>query len=284
MRESGTPAVSALTETTWATEGCLRFAPELLGAVRERFDIDEELAARHPLPAGVPAGGAPARWDGAQLVADRRGDGPILPGVRGLAVLPWLRPRTLGLNGSIGLGDRAPRCVGRFEKGIDYIGDVGRFAEDVAVHAAIAERMGPYKLSLHSGSDKLSIYPAFAAATAGRMHVKTSGTSYLEALHTIAVCDPDFVRDLYAFACERFAADRASYHVSVDLADAPRGDDPAGRLEDDDARRILHVTFGLVLADADGFGAGLRERLAERADEYADALEQHFARHLEALA
>jgi tagaturonate epimerase len=172
----------------------------------------------------------------------------------------------------------APRYVGSFEKGIDYRGDVGRFADDVAGHAAIAERLGPYKLSLHSGSDKLSIYPAFAAATEGRMHVKTSGTSYLEALRTVARHDPEFVRDVYAFACERFEEDRASYHV--DVARVPPADDAL--LDDDDARRILHVTFGSVLAG--GLGDDLRARLAEMPEEYAGALERHFVRHLEALA
>lgn len=181
----------------------------------------------------------------------------------------------------------APRFVGGFEKGIDYLGDVGEFADDVAAHAAIAERHGPYKLSLHSGSDKLAVYPAFAAATRGRMHVKTSGTSYLEALRTVARDEPAFVRAVYAFACERFAEDRASYHVGVDLAAAPRADGLSeravpGLLADDDARRILHVTFGSVLEDA--LGAELRARLAQLSEPYAAALERHFARHLEALA
>ena len=48
----------------------------------------------------------------------------------------------------------APRYVGRFERGVDYIGDVAEFEEDVGVHAAIARTIspdGPYKLSLHSG-------------------------------------------------------------------------------------------------------------------------------------
>jgi tagaturonate epimerase len=181
----------------------------------------------------------------------------------------------------------APRFVGRFEKGIDYIGDVGAFAADVAAHAAIAERLGPYKLSLHSGSDKLAIYPTFAAAMRGRMHVKTSGTSYLEALRAVADDDPGFVRGVYAFACARFAEDRASYHVAVDLAAAPSAHDLAddavpALLDDDDARRILHVTFGSVLESA--LGTELRALLDELAEEYALGLERHFVRHLEALA
>jgi tagaturonate epimerase len=75
----------------------------------------------------------------------------------------------------------APRYIGDFEKGVDYKGDVAAYARSLADHNAIAELLGPYKLSLHSGSDKLSIYPAFARETKGRFHVKTAGTSYLEA-------------------------------------------------------------------------------------------------------
>src|SRR5205814_7463918 len=61
----------------------------------------------------------------------------------------------------------APRFIGDFEKGVDYKGDpstssgqaVAAFEKSLADHAAIAKLLGPYKLSLHSGSDKLSIYP-----------------------------------------------------------------------------------------------------------------------------
>ncbi|MEM6852777.1 MAG: tagaturonate epimerase family protein [Planctomycetota bacterium] len=63
-----------------------------------------------------------------------------------------------GAEGHPGLGESlvslAPRFIGELEKGIDYIGDVGAFEASLRDHAAIAERLGPYKLSLHSGSDK----------------------------------------------------------------------------------------------------------------------------------
>jgi hypothetical protein len=75
---------------------------------------------------------------------------------------------------------------------VDYIGDVDAFEADFAIHAAIARHFGPYKLSLHSGSDKYSIYPAAVRQTRGLVHLKTAGTSYLEALHTIAAVDPPF--------------------------------------------------------------------------------------------
>ena len=80
----------------------------------------------------------------------------------------------------------APKFIGDFEKGVDYKGDLGELERSLADHAALARELGPYKLSLHSGSDKLSLYPILARTTNGCFHVKTAGTSYLEALRVVA--------------------------------------------------------------------------------------------------
>ena len=169
----------------------------------------------------------------------------------------------------------APRFVGAFEKGVDYIGDVGALADDLAVHAAIARRLGPYKLSVHSGSDKFSAYSAIAEATSGVLHLKTAGTSYLEALRAVALHDEPLLRRIYAFALERFAEDRATYHLSAGEPGAgatPDLDDPA-------ARQVLHVTFGSVLASE--LGHELRSRLeSDLREPYAVALEHHLGRHV----
>ncbi len=188
----------------------------------------------------------------------------------------------------------APRYIGRFEKGVDYIGDLKSFEEDFAVHAAIARALGPYKLSLHSGSDKFSVYPAAMRQTRGVVHLKTAGTSYLEALHTIAPLDPAFFRSIYVFARERWETDRASYHVSAELARAPLPEkladaDLPALLDQFDAREILHVTFGSVLTArrADGslcFYDRLMTLLRENPEAYAANLERHFLRHLKPFA
>ena len=182
----------------------------------------------------------------------------------------------------------APRYAGTFEKGVDYVGDVGEFEEDFAVHAAIAREAspdGPYKLSLHSGSDKFSVYRAAFRRTEGVVHLKTAGTSYLEALRTMAGLDPDFFRRIYAFARDRYEDDRASYHVSASLESAapPEGvldGDLPDLLERFDERQILHVTFGSVLRD-ESFKQGLFEFLRANPEAYAAHLEAHFLRHLE---
>jgi hypothetical protein len=182
----------------------------------------------------------------------------------------------------------APRYIGRFEKGVDYIGDLKVFEGDIAGHAAIARQFGPYKLSLHSGSDKFSIYPAAMRQTRGLVHLKTAGTSYLKALRTIAAVDVAFFREIYAFARERYDTDKTSYHVSAELGRAPLPQDvtdwPA-LLDRFDAREILHVTFGSVLTSkTEGGDWHFYDRflaiLKSNPEAYAINLEKHFGRHL----
>ena len=183
----------------------------------------------------------------------------------------------------------APRYVGRFEKGVDYIGDVKAFESDIAGHAAIARYFGPYKLSLHSGSDKFSIYRIATQQTHGLVHLKTAGTSYLEALRTIATVDVDFFREIYHFARERYGTDKLTYHVSAELDRAPLPEDVtdwAALLDQFDAREIFHVNFGSVLTEKTSDG---RPRFHDRfinilkanPEAYAANLEKHFRRHLQ---
>jgi tagaturonate epimerase len=188
----------------------------------------------------------------------------------------------------------APRYVGRFEKGVDYIGDLAAFTASFAIHAAIARTLGPYKLSLHSGSDKFSIYEVAARETQGLVHLKTAGTSYLEALRTVAQVQPDLLRDIYAFSLERYETDRASYHVSAELHRAPTPEDLPDTavpmlLDQFDARQILHVTFGSVLTAQDPGGhrrfyGRMMEVLHTHPEAYAANLKSHFLRHLRPFA
>jgi len=188
----------------------------------------------------------------------------------------------------------APRYIGRFEKGVDYIGDVVEFGKDFAVHAAIARTYGPYKLSLHSGSDKFSIYGVAAQHTRGLVHLKTAGTSYLEALRTVAAFEPGLFREIYGFALEHYDADKVSYRVSAQLERAPKpGDvkdsDLPAVCDQFDARQALHVTFGSVLNwrnedDSFLFKDRLYTFLNNHPEGYAERLEAHFIRHLQPFA
>ncbi|MCA9054151.1 MAG: hypothetical protein KDA75_09965 [Planctomycetaceae bacterium] len=204
------------------------------------------------------------------------------------------------LRGDMKLVSLAPRFIGDLEKGVDYKGDLAALEASLHDHAAIAELLGPYKLSLHSGSDKLSMYAALARATQGRFHVKTAGTSYLEALRVVARHEPDLFRRIVGFARERYDTDKATYHVSATLTGVPAPEDipdndelervylecwedvPAGQGFTAPGRQILHCTFGSTLLHPE-FGSAVRRVLEEHPETYSEVLEDHFARHLEAL-
>ena len=194
----------------------------------------------------------------------------------------------------------APRFIGDFEKGVDYKGDLATLENSLNDHAAIAQQLGPYKLSLHSGSDKLSIYPALARATKGRFHVKTAGTSYLEALRVVLRHDEPLFRRIVNFCREQYDTDKATYHVSATLKSTHRASDlsdsvelekvylqrwsdvPAGKGFTAPGRQILHCTFGSVLTHPD-LGDLVRDVLTAHSDTYTEILAEHFERHLQAL-
>jgi hypothetical protein len=186
----------------------------------------------------------------------------------------------------VALSSLAPRFVGEFQKGIDYVGDPAELERTLAVHAALARALG-HRLSLHSGSDKFAAFPMVGRLTRGRFHLKTAGTSWLEAGRVIARREPALYRRLHAAALQRFAAARRYYHVSTNLDNVPPLDglqdaELPGLFDNPDARQLVHITYGELLRDAElgpAFFAGLERHL----EEYWAALEAHIGRHLRAL-
>jgi len=174
----------------------------------------------------------------------------------------------------------APRFIGRFEKGVDYIGDLNALDVELSKHAAVTAHYRTYKLSLHSGSDKLSVYPLLAKHWGERIHVKTAGTSYLEALRVLAKYDPDLFLKIYTLGRERYETDRKTYHVSAELNKLPDADDLPSLLNDFHAREVLHVTFGSALAQ---YGVELKAVIVKHEDAYFDGLKTHFEKHLNLL-
>jgi hypothetical protein len=177
----------------------------------------------------------------------------------------------------------APRYVGDFEKGVDYIGDLNEFEKSFARHMAVSRTFGPYKLSLHSGSDKFSVYPIASRVAGDLVHLKTAGTSYLEALRAIAEVHPGLFRDIATFARGRYPVDRASYHVSAEVDKMPDAADLSDNeltalLDDFHAREILHVTFGSVLHHPE-FRTPFFAALRGDEEVYYRMLETHFGKH-----
>jgi len=185
----------------------------------------------------------------------------------------------------------APKFTGRFNKGVDYVGEMRKFAQefeqDVAViDFAIKEFSLPsnLKLSVHSGSDKFSIYPSMRAVLRKRncgLHLKTAGTTWLEELIGLAEAGGDgltIAKEIYRHAYSRFEELCKPYAAVIDVRQnelpAPDqvekwdGQTYASTLRHDQKnpqynpqfRQILHVGYKVA---------------AEMGDRYLTALEKH---------
>ncbi len=182
----------------------------------------------------------------------------------------------------------APRFCGEFQKGIDYIGDLAQFEKEYIAHDNIARHFG-YRISVHSGSDKFSVFPIIHKVSTGGVHVKTAGTNWLEALRVIAKTEPALMREIYEYAVENLPTAQAYYHIRPNQADAPSIKDMCDcklptLLDVDDTRQILHITYGLILNEkCDGeyvFKDRLYNCLKNNREAYADGLEKHIGKHL----
>ena len=177
----------------------------------------------------------------------------------------------------------APHFTGTFEKGVEYTGDLCAFARDFEVHQKIAEHFG-YKLSLHSGSDKFSVFSTVGRVTGGRVHVKTAGTNWLEAMAVIAEADPALYRRAQKFAVAHRNEAEKYYHVSTDVRAIPDIDLQSDAylpeyLRLPASRQTMHIAYGLLLAE-DWFRDGFFRVLDAREEAYYERLEAHIGKHL----
>jgi hypothetical protein len=185
----------------------------------------------------------------------------------------------------------APRFSGRFNKGVDYVGDVAAFDREFRADLAVIRYAieayglpGTLKLSVHSGSDKFSIYPCIAQAcrdAGAGLHLKTAGTTWLEELIGLAEAGGEglvIAREVYRAAFVRYDELCGPYADVIDI-DAGQLPDPdvvdtwdgpayASALRHDQAcaaynpnfRQLLHVGYKVA---------------AEMGARYLDALDQH---------
>ncbi|MDP8998479.1 MAG: tagaturonate epimerase family protein [Myxococcota bacterium] len=205
----------------------------------------------------------------------------------------------------------APKFSGKFLKGIDYIGDLRTFDRefdaDLAVVAraiAVFQLPASLKISVHTGSDKFSLYPIIHRALkkhdAG-VHLKTAGTTWLEEVIGIALSGPgglDIAKRIYAQALSRIDELCKPYAtvVEIDRAKLPLPSEVAGwtanqfvrRLRHDQScaefnvhvRQLVHVGFKVAAEMGDEFRSAL-----DGAHETAGACvtENLFVRHIRPL-
>ncbi|MES2661099.1 MAG: tagaturonate epimerase family protein [Verrucomicrobiota bacterium] len=187
----------------------------------------------------------------------------------------------------------APKFTGRFNKGVDYVGDPAQFEkefnDDLAVIAHAIKTYGlpaGLKLSVHSGSDKFSIYPIIRKAiqrTGAGLHIKTAGTNWLEEIVGLAEAGGDglaLAKTIYAKAlekkdalCEPYAtvininnanlpsAGEVNDWTSTQFTDALRHDQ-SNPGYNADLRQLLHVGFKIAAQLGDTYIQALHDNSA----------------------
>lgn len=204
---------------------------------------------------------------------------------------------------AVPLATIAPRFSGRFNKGVDYVGDVGQFArefeQDVAVLAWARQELGlaeNLKLSVHSGSDKFSIYGPMRDVLrrfGAGVHLKTAGTTWLEELIGLALAGGDglaIAKEVYAQALARFDELCAPYAsvVQIDRGRLPAAEtvrlwdgpalaaalrhDPTCTAYNPNFRQLLHVAYKVAAEMGPRFIAAL--------ERHADVIARNVAENL----
>jgi hypothetical protein len=190
----------------------------------------------------------------------------------------------------IALQTIAPKFTGRFNKGVDYAGNIEQFErefnDDIAVIRYAVEHFGlpkNLKLSVHSGSDKFSIYPVIRRAlknTGAGVHIKTAGTTWLEEVIGLAEAGGeglDLAKEIYSDALEHIDELCAPYASVIDIR---RGNLPSsqkvrswdsnqfvGALRHEqknpafnpDVRQLLHVGYKIAAKKGEKYLGLLRE-------------------------
>ena len=185
----------------------------------------------------------------------------------------------------------APKFTGRFNKGVDYRGDLARFEREfeqdlMVIDEAVREYGLPanLKLSIHSGSDKFSIYPIMGRLIRKHdkgIHIKTAGTTWLEENIGLAVADPaalELAKKIYVNALGRMAELTVPYAtvIDVDVTKLPTPEEVAKWDADTYARTMRHNQEDPL------YNPSFRQLIhvsykiaAELADEFLPALEKH---------
>ena len=205
----------------------------------------------------------------------------------------------------------APKFTGRFNKGVDYVGDLEQFAkefeEDVLIIDYAVKEFGlpeELKLSVHSGSDKFSIYPIISETITKHnkgLHLKTAGTTWLEEVIGLALAGGealDLAKKIYANSINRKDELCAPYAdvIDIDSSKLPTVEEVNGWTSEKYANTLRHIPghpdynpnfrqlIHVAYAVAAEMGADYTNLLEKYADVVASCVEENiYDRHLKRL-
>ena len=178
----------------------------------------------------------------------------------------------------------APKFSGRFNKGVDYVGDPDQFEKEfeadlMVIDYAIKEFGLPenLKMSIHSGSDKFAIYPSIGSIIRKHnkgIHLKTAGTTWLEEVIGLAESGGEaleFVKDIYIKSLEKIEELCAPYAdvIDINIDSLPSKEEvshwnnkkfasalrhiPGNKLYNPNMRQLVHVAYKLAALKMDKY-------------------------------
>ena len=290
-----------------AAEDFLKHHPELIGRIEipgtaEPFEMTPEHAhatAHKYLAAVADAAGI------YRHIAERKGPGQFVTEVSmDETDSPQTPPELLLIlaaiaDAGIPIQTIAPKFTGRFNKGVDYVGNVEQFelefVSDIAVIAHAVKQYGllpNLKLSVHSGSDKFSIYAPIRRAlrqTGAGIHVKTAGTTWLEELIGLAEAGPEGLataKEIYTSAyehCDELCAPYAAV-IDIDASRLPLPSEVAGWTSEQYASTVRHdqrnPLFNPHVRQLLHVGYKVAAKMGERYTRMLDACEESISRNV----
>ena len=184
----------------------------------------------------------------------------------------------------------APQFVGEFQKGMDDRGDREAFRRQFYQHLLIAQDYGNYKISIRVERSKLSALSKMEGLSNGPLYLKTAGASGLEAMRLVALKNPSLYRKIHRYALSLFNEASKRHPVTTDLSQisnfhALQDQELPRLLDQEDTRKLFHITYGNLLyaKDEDGknlFRDLLCHTLTQYEEEYWSLLEKHIENHL----
>ena len=235
-----------------------------------------------------------------ELIRSRTGNRPLVDLEICLEGIPLLTSPENHLFFALELSHRgvhiqflAPRFIGAFEKGIDHSHGREAFCTQFYRHVLIAQDYGNYKISIHSDSDKFSLLSDIGKLSEGFLHLKTSGTSWLEATRLIALTSPSLYKQMHQFALSIASEASRVYRMRTDLTGTPQLEDLPDQklptlLDHDGIRQLLHISYGHLLnakneAGTSLFRDQLYHTLTQFEEDYWSLVEKQTDKYLSGL-